>query len=257
MRDPQAWRTLCFLFSSDFRTHITEARWQALRTQLAALERELGCGASERGQPGRALHPAREVERDGALYRVRAGELELVLNARRGMAIASFVDRAVSEESLFGTIEHGYYDTIELGADWYSGALVQEAPLRHKITDLEPMTPSFSTGEGAVVVAEGACETELGRIEKRVTLDPERGSVQIDWTLHWSELPAGSLRYGALTLNPEAFERGSLWYATHNGGRALERHALGERRNRPRWRRVRARLRPAGARADRRNAAAR
>ncbi len=226
---PEDWRELCALWASDFRTHITQSRWQAMLGRLAATETRLGVAPSP-GSPAPVAGGAAElpdgVERDGRLLRIRLGDLDVVLNARRGLAIASFIDRSVSEQSLFGTIEHGYFETIELSVDWYTGNLVQEAPLRHKVTDLEPMTPLFSVADDAVTV-HGSCETALGPIEKTVAIDPVGGTIEIAWTLRWDELPAGSLRLGHLTLNPEAFERDTLWFATHNGGTNLERHQLG------------------------------
>ena len=43
--DPAAWKELCYLWSSDFRTHITEKRWEELcrRLQAAAAWRWLRC----------------------------------------------------------------------------------------------------------------------------------------------------------------------------------------------------------------------
>ena len=155
---------------------------------------------------------------------IDAGDLKITLNERRGLALASFVDRSASSRSLFGTIEH-YHETIELGADWYTGNLVQEAPLRHKVTDLESVTASFATDGDRITVC-ATIETELGMIEKSITVDPDAGEVSVDWTLRWSELPPGSLRLGHVTVHPEAFDPASLFYATHNGGDAIERHTL-------------------------------
>ena len=225
--NPDDWRELCALWASDFRTHITESRWQAMLGRLAATEQRHGVASADStalAAVAAAVLPT-GVERDGRLLRIRLGDLDVVLNTRRGLAISSFTDRSVAEQSLFGTIEHGYFETIELSVDWYTGNLVQEAPLSHKVTDLEPMTPRFSVANGAVTV-HGSCETVLGPIEKAVTIDPADRSVELTWTLRWPELPAGSLRLGHLTLNPEAFDQDTLWFATHNGGTTLERHRL-------------------------------
>jgi hypothetical protein len=68
--------------------------------------------------------------------------------------------------------------------------------------------------------------TELGAIEKTIRLDPSAGAVELEWVLRWRELPLGSLRLGHVTLLPEGFQAQTLWYATHNGGTALEQHAI-------------------------------
>ncbi len=40
--DDDRWRELCYLWSSDFRTHITEKRWAAYRDRLAVFGRQVG-----------------------------------------------------------------------------------------------------------------------------------------------------------------------------------------------------------------------
>lgn len=220
--DPRAWRELCSLWASDFRTHITDARWIEFRRALERAEARYGAGTPVPERLPR-LRPARREER---LLHLAAGDLEVVLNVRRGLAVASFRDLSVSDRSLCGTVEHGYFPTIELGADWYTGNLVQEAPLRHKVTDLE-WTSHRVVEDGERIVVLGRLETELGEIEKTVIVDPEVGGVELEWVLRWSELPHGSLRAGHVTLRPESFERATLWYAAHNGGIEAERHDLG------------------------------
>lgn len=231
--DPAEWRALCELWASDFRTHITESRWQGLLTRLDEMERRWGAaslapgGASpasagrapSRGASDTATHGRGAVE-------LRGGPLALRLNPRRGLAIESFADARVSERPLFGTLEHGYFPTIALGADFYSGHLVQEPPLSHKVTDLERVQPEVGIDARGCPHAYARIATALGPIEKAVALDPAAGCVELDWTLHWRELPLGSLRLGHVTLLSEAFQTETLWYATHNGGRELERHAI-------------------------------
>jgi hypothetical protein len=253
-----AWRELCELWASDFRTHITEARWVAYLERLEAMERRWSveppaAAAPPRGDlqtaPGDELRPApaggppppRDLDppprRDldppcGALHReegfveLRAGELTLRLNTRRGLAIDALTDARVCERPLFGTLEHGYFSTIELGADFYSGHLVQEAPLRQKVADLERVQPSIGMDADGRLCALADIPTPLGSIEKAVRLDPARRSVELEWTLLFGELPLGSLRLGHVTLLPEAFDSRTLWYGAHNGGTALEIHAV-------------------------------
>jgi hypothetical protein len=126
-----------------------------------------------------------------------------------------------------GTIEHGYYPAIELGADWYSGNLVQETPGHHKVTDLAPLEPVFAALPGGALRAWACVPTPHGPIEKAVTLHPS-GALELELTLRWAALPDGSLRAGHVTLSPEAFDRQTLAFATHNGGRTLDRYALGD-----------------------------
>jgi hypothetical protein len=231
-QDAEAWRELCWLWASDFRTHITARRWEALTERLRQAEsrwqvKPPAVRADERGWQPLA---ADALERDGHDLLASAGSLSLRVNARRGLAISQFIDTRVDSRPLLGTLEHGYYPTIELGADFYTGHLVHEAPLRHKVTDLERVDPRISRDPAGRLRLSAEIATELGPIAKSVTLDPVGRGVQIDYALHWPELPTGSLRLGHVTLHPEAFDRRTLWFAAHNGGEVLERHSLGQER---------------------------
>jgi hypothetical protein len=148
-----------------------------------------------------------------------------VLDAARGLSVRAFHDARVSDRALFGTIPHGYYETIDLAADWYSGTVVQEPPGHHKVTDLSPATVVWAALDDGALRAWATIETPNGPIEKVLTLHPDDG-LEFELTLRWAALPEGSLRAGTITLHPEAFDAGTLAYATHNGGRDLERHRL-------------------------------
>jgi hypothetical protein len=226
--DADTWRELCELWASDFRTHITELRWNAYLERLGEMERRWSVEPPEDGLPlcADVAMPAGAVSREGNFLEMRSGELALRLNMRRGLAIETFIDARASARPLLGTLEHGYFHTIELGADFYSGHLVQEAPVRQKVTDLEQVEPSVGLDERGCLCALATVSTPLGAIEKAVRLDGRDGSVQLEWKLGFSELPLGSLRLGHVTLCPEAFDPQTLWYATHNGGSALEQHKV-------------------------------
>ncbi|MDQ6607896.1 MAG: glycoside hydrolase family 57 [Actinomycetota bacterium] len=221
--DPNDWRELCTLWASDFRTHITESRWASLQEALTHMEQRLAVREPPSPRPApvaRGLPSG--VAQDGVLVRISSGPLQVTLNTRRGLAIHEFRDLRISEASLFGTLEHGYFGTIDLGADWYSGNLVQEAPLDHKVSDLERTSPAFEQTDDGSIRAWAEVPTKLGVVEKAVTVRGEAAVVELEYVIRWPELPVGSLRAGIVTLNPEAFDAATLSYATHNGSDELE-----------------------------------
>jgi hypothetical protein len=221
------WRELCYLWSSDFRTHITQKRWTAYRERLsAALERLRPTArpsprvpgpspsASAHRSTGRELVQTR---REGRYLVLEGPQVLLRLNCRRGLAIDALRFGGEGEPALVGTLPHGYYDDIALGADYYTGHLVLEAPGRPKITDLEAAEPQIEVEEDGVVVR-GTVPTPLGPVRKLLRLSPREPRLDLEYELSWSELPHGSLRLGHLTLLPEAFHRAGLFYRTRNGG---------------------------------------
>jgi hypothetical protein len=156
--------------------------------------------------------------------------VEVVLNCRRGLAIDSLVVKKISDKPLLGTLPHGYYHDIALGADYYSGHLVLEAPGRPKITDLSPVEPVTACAkEGDSVLVEGEIPTPLGLIRKRIRVDAE-GRLGVEYRLEWEEMPPGALRLAHVTLNPEAFSHAQLYFESHNGGFLSERFSVGSKR---------------------------
>lgn len=217
------WRTLCELWSSDYRTHITDERWSAFQKRLAAVESAWtsppsAAPARRDGPRESPTEPPRvRVDRQGALLTVDTPHVRLALNCRRGLAIDGLWFHRLGASRVCGTIKHGFYDDIGWGADFYSGLMVVEVPGRPKITDLLPVAPTVRIHGDETAVIEANVATALGTVVKRVTVTGD-GRVLLAYRLEWDEIPIGSLRLGDITLDPETFDQHTLFYRTHNGG---------------------------------------
>jgi len=212
------WKELCYLWSSDFRTHITEKRWQGFTRRLAAAERRW-CKAKPIAQPaprGDAL-----CERHIPL---KTPTIDAQLDRRRGLALSSLRFAPHGRPSL-GSLPHGHFDDIHVQADWYTGDCVFEAPGEHKITDLE-YCEARVWSDKADTFAFARIETPKGPIEKLMRFCGGEPRVEFDVTFHWPELGRGSLRLGHFTLLPGAFDWQKLSLTTHNGGKTPETFAL-------------------------------
>ena len=223
IQDPAAWRELCYLWSSDFRTHITEKRWAAYRQRLEAAEQALGAGADAIPVPSSA--PAARTEQKW--IEIETPALSVVLNRRRGLAIHDVKVRGDNRPSMLVSLLHGYFETIDLQVDWYTGNCVFEAPGVPKLSDLDWTLPCiYGDGSGADAIVEAQIATPLGPIFKRMRFCADAARVEFDIVLSWREYGRGSLRLGHFLLNPEAFDRDHLTYSTHNGGSRRESFAL-------------------------------
>lgn len=222
--DADDWRELCELWSSDYRTHITDARWSTYQTRLQKLPVAPLPGVPPVATPLDAVD--RAVRRDGAYLTIQSDEVTLVLNCRRGLAIQSLAFGAHRDRSLCGTLAHGYYDDIHWGADFYSGMTVMEIPGRPKMTDLNRVEPALSRHPNGDLLVQGSIATELGPVVKTIRVARNRPEVELTYRFEWPEIPVGSLRLGDITLNPGAFERESLFYRSHNGGTEPETFPL-------------------------------
>lgn len=233
------WRTLCELWASDLRTHITQTRWDAACKRLTEVSQRLGIsmayGAEEvdfsqsEVELSEAEAPGFKVARhpEGIWLTIETEALAMVLNMRRGLAIQSLAWRAHGMVPVLGTLPHGYFSSIALGADFYSGGLIAELPdLHSRVTDLERVEPVFFQ-RGRSLCVRAVIPTKLGTLHKTLAIDPEKGSISIEYGLAGWDRNRGVIRTGILTLLPEAFH-GDIAVQCTNGGPAREHFVLNQ-----------------------------
>ena len=219
----QEWRELCYLWSSDFRTHITSRRWKRYRSRLNSLSRLLAVPQVLITEGITKIPPGIDILRERQYLSIETPEIRLKLNLRRGMALDSLIFPRVHAKSLCGTLYHGYFDDITAGADFYTGHVVLETHGRPKITDLAPVEPLVRWHpESGMVTVTATFSTPIGPITKQVGINLNTTTVSIDYQFDWPLTPVGSLRLGNITINPEAFDAASLFFRTHNGGNKPE-----------------------------------
>jgi hypothetical protein len=216
------WRELCRLWASDFRTHITQERWDGFCRDLSAMEARLGTGAiAPLPEPRGDMVTDRVIEISTPTVRAR-------LDRRRGLAIQS-AGFAPDFAPMIGGIPHGTFDDIALQADWYTGDCVFEGPGEPKVTDLEwTKTYIVRAADGAVTV-HGEIATPLGPIIKIMTFRADAPRIDFVLECQWQNWGRGSLRLGHITLLPEAFAGTDLTFATNNGG-GVEHFSLAEQK---------------------------
>jgi hypothetical protein len=207
--DDDAWRDLLFLWSSDLRTHLAPERWQevAPRARLPRLD-----------WPAPAPAATRHAPADGDL--VLAGDAaRLELNPRRGLAARSVVFPQWDPRPVLGTLAHGYFDDITLGADFYSGHVVVQRPGCPKQADLRPVTASVA---GDALTA--GCEATDGDLVVRKEWRVAPAAPVVTWRgeLQLPARRAAEIHVAHVTVVPGVFDADSLGFAVRNGGRARE-----------------------------------
>lgn len=197
---------LCGMWGSDYRSHITEKRWERLTKECAV---------------GKCVG-----ETPNYLYIV-SDAVDIKLNKRKGLSIERLFFKR-DEYSVILTIPHGYYRDIDLTPDWYSGNLTLHEIGKQQITDLEPCEriDVVEEDEFVVVTASIFMPGLDAMLYKTYTVWKKLPQIAIRYTLQCDRIPKGSLRLGNLTFNPQAFDKDTLFYATHNGGRHLEMFML-------------------------------
>ena len=230
----QEWKDLCFLWSSDFRTHITEKRWKEFQTRLGSFECKLRpvatnadpTGLAQKEFANSAIQGSKSTGKNQSLrwkivenaLIVEGERLRLSFNQNRGLSLKSFTDLEMGDDPLWGTLPHGKFQDIRWAADFYSGHVVLEAPGRAKLTDLSKVSEQIRHTETGLRIR-ARIDTPRGPVEKIWSISDRDGRVTLQLNIDWKEPFLGSLRLGHLTLMPEAFEKGSLFYETHLGAK--------------------------------------
>lgn len=224
--DDPRWGELCELWSSDFRTHITDERWTAYRARLDDAARGLAPHDRLEKQGPAAQTDGVTIDRARRFLSVTTPTLRAVFDMRKGLCIEDLFFPQRSKQSLLGTIPHGTLDDVRWSADWFSGHLVFEAPGKPKVTDLAIVDPSIEVTDDAVLVR-ARVASPLGPIEKCLSISRVSQRLELSFALDWPELPVGSLRLGHVLLKPGAWNDRALRYRTHLGGATLEEFVCG------------------------------
>jgi hypothetical protein len=215
--DTAAWKELCYLWASDFRTHITPKRW-------AGLERRIKAALECHPLPDAAVPPSPQGPRIETRHiDVETPMVSARLDRRRGLALSDV--RFQQGPALIGMLPHGTFEDIALQADWYTGNAVFEGPGEHKVTDLE-WAETQVWQDGGDTLAFARIETPKGPIEKTLRFHANMPQIDFDIAFHWDDWGKGSLRLGHVSLLPAAFDWERLTLTTHNGGKDFETFAL-------------------------------
>lgn len=228
-------RLLCELWASDYRTHVTEKRWNALLQKIESLGLAEPDQISKPSTENADLPPEVSIRQESRFLIIETSKFHLALNCSRGLAIQSFgpgvyastLAGAPAKNGLIGTLAHGFYDDIEYGADFYSGHFVGEPSASNKVTDLAKCTPSVRYfSDNNIIRISVEIDTVLGDVQKTFEFELQSKSITVSYNGISFPLPHGSFRCAHAMLNPRAFEAKSLYFETQNGGRVRERHAL-------------------------------
>ena len=248
VRDKAFWFDFLELFASDYRTHITEKRWKKLAEKFKRFHIPLNHTMPLRLLAAKGqqtflslvdIHiaiensPMYQVARKGRFLTFRYNDCFLVLNLNRGLAVQAFGfgDAPLSSldmgEAIVGTIGHGYYDDIAMGADFYTGHLVYEPVAGPKITDLINVENSVEFALlGDKIQCRFCFESAVGPITKHLVFSGKNQTLEIEYEFDHKFPLHGSLHIGFMTINPEFFDMNSLYYEAKNGGQKAERHYI-------------------------------
>lgn len=201
-KEPAAWRQLCELWASDLRTHITKDRWlqcQQIITELAIPLEPPPLPVQQAIQKTAHLQISHDPE--NIYWHLETSHIKLSLNLRRGLSIDSLAFRSWQFKPLLVTLHQGYFDTIELAADFYSGGLIMELPSqRRRLTDLEWVQPELSEDQESYLITAKIQMAEFQLI-KTIKLSKHDEKLSIRYQLDQTTRLEATIRLGIMTLN--------------------------------------------------------
>ncbi len=224
------WKTLCYLWSSDFRTHITENKWTEFKRHLDEFYNEWVGKACYRKKEKRNNNKDKLdafVEETEKFVTVRTRLIECKLNKQRGLSIKECSMKDVSSKPLFGTLPHGYYDDISLGADFYSGHTIIEKPGDHKITDLHHCVPEIEKVNGRGIYVKTVLFNKGVEFEKKYFFSQDAPYFEMFISIKAPSRFLSIIHPSHFTFIPASFKKSSLFYSTHNGGLETEEFRIG------------------------------
>jgi len=222
------WKELCYLWSSDFRTHITDKRWSVYIERLSntslLFENLFNSERETLDKRTSIIKDSKEIfDYKVANNRllIKTSRFDLSINLNRGLAVDNFVDKKISKKSLFGTINHGNIDDVYYQADFYSGHLVVDSPGRHKVTDLLKVTPKIQTNNNEITISAKIENKDLS-LDKKLILNAESGEIKFEYNFKKLDFCHKSIRLGFITLNSDLFDFNKIAYKTKLGGKNNE-----------------------------------
>lgn len=228
---PEDWKELCYLWSSDFRTHITPLRWAAYRKRLQEAGRKWQRKEVLERKTGRPVQaPVKSeglsIEEDDRFLAIETDKVACSLDKTKGLVFKTLVFKDIRMSPLIGTLPHGYYEDISLAADFFSGHTIIEVPGEHKITDLSPCTGELTLYE-RMLQLRAEIEAQAIHFNKTIAIDLTDGTIVLGLDLRMPSRMLATIRLLNMTLIPTSFSQRSVFFATHLGGESLETFRIG------------------------------
>ena len=202
-------------WGSDFRTHITEKKWNK------AIQFLQSCVNIHAKKTKISNSNIVLKEKNSKLIFVK-NNIKVVFNKNKGLTLDSVYK--YNKKLHFGTVNHGDLDYIAHGADFFTGSSIIESAKTKKLTDLHVVDCyTFDKLEKNKYKLSTIINIKKDVKEcKSWIIDLKRLTLTLDIKLTLNDFILGSIRLGSLTLLPQS-KNSSFWYECKNGGNIYER----------------------------------
>jgi len=208
--NPNDWRQLCEFWASDLRTHISIDRWQEATSNIESILADLQLFETIKSSlttetKTKITNERYSIEKDceGIYLTINTVNIQITLNARRGLTVKKLSFKSQDFNPVIGTIDQGHFSSIHYAADYYSGGVLVEIPgKRKRITDLEWINPIIEENESQLIIT-AAIPMETGSLRKDIIIDLVEEKIRFRYEFNDFEKPLGVIRVGTMTFLPD------------------------------------------------------
>ena len=223
----QDWKTLCFLWSSDLRTHIEENRWIDAQGKMEELESKWLNKSTKSSKNSNLISEKRLSNTNKERFiELKTPNQALKLDLKKGLSLREW---SVNENSLLGTIPHGYFEDISLAADYFSCHSVIEPQGEHKITDLVDVEAWVDDEKDDFIYAGMQFDNNGYSFGKKYSIHRKRKEFSVEQIIEISNRNKSLNRSCHFTILPGIWEESSFYYETALGGNRLEHFSFGNK----------------------------
>ena len=170
-----------------------------------------------------------ELNIDQQNHVVTTPAVSLQLLPQWGGTIFALSFPEISSEPLISQLRGGVPQSVRLADYLFPGDLVVRDWEGRTVTDHRPTDIQYPLpGQRHEIYVPVRCivQTDLGTIWKTYKVYIDQPRVNLNVRFQWRDVVPKSFRLGTMILNPTAFDMGTLYYATTNGGEDVEQFSL-------------------------------
>jgi len=210
------WRRLCYFWSSDFRTHISEKRFTNVKREIAQAVKQIPSTVIT-VRPVKSTQTVKaKIEKTDRLLTITTPTVTAAFDLQRGLAIDSLIFPILGAQPVLGRLPLGFFDNALLDSDFNSGHTVIELPGRARFKDLKPVEPAIES-IGQDIRLRATVTLAVGTIAKKITVKAA-GAINLQYDFALKNILPASIRTGIISINPRIFSLGSIGYEVANGG---------------------------------------
>jgi hypothetical protein len=209
IKNKKKWDELCDLWKSDYRTHLTKKKWSIVNKKISANYKEKTFFKS-------SLSQINIEKKDDLLLGNK--NIEVMLSRKKGLTIKSYKNYKISDKALFGITQQGFFNYVDLDVDFFSAHFTHDCENK-KITDVsfKPKKIFINKNKNLIMF-----KNKTLNYKKIIAIVGNKLQLYISL----NSKAAGITRLFYITLNPNSFDKSTLFYACKNGSNSYEKFHL-------------------------------